>query len=273
MALPTKTTRGRRDERSPQRRILSIGVGFRIIRFFVEAEGYRTLKDIAAATGMPPGKAHLYLASFVREGMIHQDPTTGCYGLGPYAIQIGLAAIRRNDVIALSQSVCAGLRDATRCAAYVSVWGESGPVIAYRQDGQQQGSMTIRVGYVLPLLYSATGQVFLGHLPSAVTRPLLKPSAQQRPLGATRMDATTTARLVRETAARVRANGYATSESQINAGFFALSAPVLNHTGEIAAALTMIGPSQYLKKAKRSEALRLLTGAARALSAELGYKA
>jgi DNA-binding IclR family transcriptional regulator len=273
MGVPPKLKRGRKKERSPQRRILSIGVGFRIIRFFVEAEGYRTLKDIAAATGMPPGKAHLYLASFVREGMIHQDPATGCYGLGPYAIQIGLAAIRRNDVIALSQSVVAGLRDATRCAAYVSVWGETGPVIAYRQDGYQQGSMTIRVGYVLPLLYSATGRVFLSYLPRDLTRPLLRPSAQNRPAASARLDAKATAQLVRETVARVRANGYATSESQINAGFFAMSAPVLNHAGEIAAALTIIGPSQYLKQAKRAEALHLLTDAARTLSAELGYKA
>jgi DNA-binding IclR family transcriptional regulator len=173
----------------------------------------------------------------------------------------------------LSQSVCAGLRDATRCAAYVSVWGESGPVIAYRQDGYQQGSMTIRVGYVLPLLFSATGRVFLTHLPREITRPLLRPSALQRPVGAPRMGAAAIARLVRDTVARVRANGYATSESQINAGFFAMSAPVLNHAGEIAAALTIIGPSQYLKKAKRTEALRLLTTAAQTLSAELGYKA
>lgn len=264
--------RSGRKERAPQRRILSIGVGFRIIRFFVEAEGYRTLKEIAAATGMPPGKAHLYLASFVREGMIHQDPQTGCYGLGPYAIQIGLAAIRRNDVIALSQSVVAGLRDATRCAAYVSVWGESGPVIAYRQDGYQQGSMTVRVGYVLPLLYSATGRVFLSYLPRDVTRPLLR-GAQYRPATGPRLDAKATAAMARETIERVRAQGYATSESQINAGFSALSAPVLNHDGDIAAALTLVGPSQYLKGARRAEALKLLTTSARTLSAELGYKA
>jgi len=273
MRVATTTARGRRHGRSSQRRILSIGVGFKIIRFFVEAEGYRTLKEIAAATGMPPGKAHLYLASFVREGMIHQDPATGCYGLGPYAIQIGLAAIRRNDVIALSQSVCAGLRDATRCAAYVSVWGETGPVIAYRQDGRQQGSMTIRVGYVLPLLFSATGRVFLTYLPPDVTRPLLRPAALQRPVGTPRLSATAIARLVRETVARVRAAGYATSESQINAGFFAMSAPVLNHAGELVAALTIIGPGQYLNKGRRCEALRLLTGAAGKLSSDLGYKA
>ena len=272
MGEPIKSARGRRNGRSPQRRILSIGVGFRIIRYFVETEGYRTLKDIAAATGMPPGKAHLYLASFVREGMIHQDPVTGCYGLGPYAIQIGLAAIRRNDVIALSQSVCAELRDATRCAAYVSVWGETGPVIAYRQDGQQQGSMTIRIGYVLPLLFSATGRVFLTHLPASVTKPLLRPASLQRPVGGPRLGAAAIARLVRETVARVRAAGYATSESQINAGFFAMSAPVLDHAGEIAAALTIIGPSQYLKGARRRDALRLLTGAAGKLSADLGFK-
>ena len=273
MGGPTKTAPGRRPERPIQRRILSIGVGFRIIRFFVGAEGYRSLKEIAAATGMPPGKAHLYLASFVREGMIHQDPATGYYGLGPYAIQIGLAAIRRNDVIALSQSVCAGLRDATRCAAYVSVWGESGPVIAYRQDGYQQGSMTIRVGYVLPLLYSATGRIFLTYLPRAVTKPLLKPSSLQRPVGAPRLGAAAIAKMMRETIGRVRAQGYATSESQINAGFFAMAAPVLNHAGEIVATLTIIGPSQYLKGAKRRDALSRLTDAARTLSAELGYKA
>ena len=78
-----------------RRRIRSIEVGFRVIRALLSAQRATPLRDIAAAAGMPPSKAHLYLASFVREGMAYQDPETGHYGLGPFAVRLGLSALRQ----------------------------------------------------------------------------------------------------------------------------------------------------------------------------------
>jgi DNA-binding IclR family transcriptional regulator len=222
---------------------------------------------------MPPGKAHNYLASFIREGLVHQDEATGHYGLGPFATLIGLAAIREHDVIGLCSQPIEELRAATGCAAYVSVWGDLGPVIAYRKDGDRQGSMTIRVGHVMPLLFSATGHVFLAYLSPQVTDRLVL--AQTRdPMGLfPPINAKNARKRAREITAAVRARGVAVSEGAVNAGFYAVAAPIFDHGGGIMAALAVLGPSVIMTTAAKHKAESLLRKLADRVSARLGYQA
>ena len=62
------------------RRIKSIEVGFRIIRALEAADRALPLVRLSALVGMPSSKVHVYLASFLREGVVEQEPTTGHTG-------------------------------------------------------------------------------------------------------------------------------------------------------------------------------------------------
>jgi DNA-binding IclR family transcriptional regulator len=248
----------------PKRRIQSVEVGFRIIRALEAADGQLPLKEIAARAGMPASKAYLYLSSYAREGLVQQDEATGHYGLGPFAAQLGLAALRQSDVITLAREELAELRSATRCAAYLSIWGNRGPSIAVKLDGPRQGSLTIRLGYVLPLLHSATGRAFLAHLPESETAPLLALELRRGGNGPHRRE-------VAEIVAAVRRDGYATSENLLNAGFAAMAAPVFDFSGQMAAALTILGPNAEMTAALRPALASALLPAAARLSARLGY--
>ena len=53
------------------------------------------LRDLAREAGMTPAKAHPYLASFSRIGLIEQDETTGRYEIGALALELGLISLRR----------------------------------------------------------------------------------------------------------------------------------------------------------------------------------
>jgi hypothetical protein len=64
------------------------------------------LKDLAAAAGMSAAKAHRYLVSFQRLGLVTQDPRSTRYDLGPAALQLGLAALARLDPVRWRASAC-----------------------------------------------------------------------------------------------------------------------------------------------------------------------
>ena len=49
-----------------------------------------TLKELALRAGMAASKAHFYLVSFKRVGLVAQDEVTGHYALGRYALDLGL---------------------------------------------------------------------------------------------------------------------------------------------------------------------------------------
>src|SRR5690606_930861 len=78
-----------------RRSIQSVETGFPLLAALVESARPMTLRDLAAAAGMTSAKAHPYLVSFVRVGLVQQDPATGQYDLGPFALQMGLVSLQR----------------------------------------------------------------------------------------------------------------------------------------------------------------------------------
>ncbi|HWK14456.1 MAG TPA: IclR family transcriptional regulator [Rhizobiaceae bacterium] len=255
--------KGNGSEEPAQRRIQSIEVGFQVIRAMEAANGPLPLRDIAAAAGMPASKVHLYLVSFVKEKVAYQDAVTGHYGLGPFAIQLGLSAIRQLDVVELARDELSALRGVTGFATYLSLWGDRGPGIVSKMDGERQGSLAVRLGYVLPTLTSATGQVFLSYLDESQTAALRQDEIAGQ-------SATTTARGIAETIETVRAQGFAMTTNSINANFAAVSAPVFDYSGRIAAALTVLGSDKQLTGPRRKATISALLDSTRRLSARLG---
>src|SRR5690606_6842875 len=114
-------------QRQP-RRIQSIEVGFRLIHVLEAAGGKLPLGKIAELADMPASKAHLYMASFVHLGLVEQDPATMRYGLGPYALQLGAAAMRQIDVAQVAKPALDELQTATGQLVFLAIWGNRGPV-------------------------------------------------------------------------------------------------------------------------------------------------
>ncbi|WP_370205756.1 IclR family transcriptional regulator [Pararhodobacter marinus] len=263
-----------RDEDWSQRRIQSIEVGFQVIRAMEAADGPLPLRDVAANAGMPPSKVHLYLVSFIREGLVRQDPHTGHYGLGSFAIQLGHSAIRQLDIVGLSRDELNALQETTGFAAYLSVWGNRGPGIVSKVDGQRQGSLTVRLGYVLPLYASATGRIFLAYLNRSETEQLLAeelnairagdetwPGAADLPEDPEAID---------DQMQTIREQGYAISRNNINANFAAMAAPVFDHPGRIVAAITVLGSEKALTGARAKSISKLLLESTGRLSERMG---
>ena len=227
---------------TPARRgIQSIGVGFRLVRALIDARGPLPLKQLAAAAGMTASKAHPYLASFVQLGLLTQSEADGRYALGPTAMELGLAAIDQNDVVALGAEPMETLRAETGETVYLTVWGNRGPCIVRRLEGNRETPLSIRVGYVLPLTTSATGRTFLAHLPASQTQRLREEERDRLPL-ARGIDPAALDALLPE----IRAQRFATTKNQVFEGFGAVAAPVFNHEGRLAGVLSMVCPHAAL---------------------------
>ncbi|MCE1187338.1 MAG: helix-turn-helix domain-containing protein [Rhodocyclales bacterium] len=69
--------------------VQSLEVGMDLLKVMVRGQRSMMLKDIAAAAGMPASKAHRYLVSLIRAGLVEQDPLSSRYHLGPFALNLG----------------------------------------------------------------------------------------------------------------------------------------------------------------------------------------
>jgi DNA-binding IclR family transcriptional regulator len=246
----------------PPRRIQSVDVGFRIVRILEQAAGKLPLKRIAAEARMAPSKVYLYLSSYAALGLVEQDEATGHYGLGTYAVQLGLSAIRQLNIVDLSKKPLEQLQLATGQSAYLSIWGNMGPVILLKYDSDLNSPVGIKVGSVLPLLRSATGRIFLSYLPETDLGSVLHREESSAPK---------TVGSRKKIIADVRVAGVAGSDGQVYEGFAALSAPIFDHAGTLAGSFTILGLRRDFNPDTKGTNASLLLEAVHQVSVALGY--
>ena len=252
------------------RGVQSIDVGMRILEVVASVDEPLPLKRISDEVGMTPSNVHRYLASFVRAGLLRQNPGTSRYDLGKLALSIGLSALTRIDVLELAQPELKRLASETGLLTIASVFGESGPVIFRLQQPSPPVILSLVLGMVLPLLRSPSGLVFLANLPEDTTRRLVDRELRQGKRYELAAGTPRTLAEVRETAQQVRDAGFASNDVDVSPGLRAIACPIFNLQNEIVAAISLVGPAPALGKGH--PALENLMSACLRLSEETGYR-
>jgi DNA-binding IclR family transcriptional regulator len=246
--------------------IQAIGIGFGLLDALMEARRPISLGELSNRAEMAPSKARFYLISFVRLGLVNQDPGTGLYSLGPGAIRLGLTALEQFDVIGASKSAVHELANKLGFSTYLFVWGTHGPTMVYRADGKNWTSLDVRVGSVLPLLNSAAGRAYLACLPRSMTETLVKKEIRDiREHGG---KPPSPEQIIRAT----RAAGIASARASLLAEITAIALPVLDYSALPAAVISIAGRIGRFDDSPKSRPARLLKSATAALSRQIGFR-
>jgi DNA-binding IclR family transcriptional regulator len=255
------------DESKSRAGIQSIEVGFRLLQALAAAPRAMMLRDLAAAVDMPPAKAHRYLVSFQRLGTVVQDPVSGRYDLGPFALQLGLAGLNRLDPLRKARPLLSQLRDELDHTAGIAVWGNQGPTIVHWEASSHPVTVSLRLGDVMPMLNSATGRLYGAYLSRRQTLPMIERELALRGASAGHMSLTDYDAICAE----VRAQGAARTLGGVLPGINAISVPVFDATGHLALALIVLGAESVFDAEWGGAVDRRVRDIAQRISSELGY--
>jgi DNA-binding IclR family transcriptional regulator len=250
--------------------IQSIEVGFRLLDVLASEPRAMMLRDLARRAGMSPAKAHRYLVSFLRLGMVAQDPLSGRYELGGFALQLGLARLARVDGVKLARIALAELHDTLDVTLGIAVWGNQGPTVVHWIESSYPAKASLKLGDVMPMLSSATGLLFAAYLPRSKTGPLIERelgSAQHFTSGSTPRSAAQLERALAE----VREHGAARVEGMLLPTIHAFCTPVFDATGDLALGLIALGHEGAFDIRWNGAVDTALRACAQKLSWELGY--
>lgn len=250
--------------------IQSIEVGFRLLRALVSTSRAMMLKDIAASAGMPAAKAHRYLVSFMRIGLVEQDPASGRYDLGSYALELGLSGLGRLDPWRLSGPILEELCEEIHGTVALAVWGTHGATIVRIVDAGAPVTITLRAGTVLPLARSATGRAFAAFFRSPFLKKLLDEELREI-ADSSDIALTTARRQLEKTLTEIRERGIARATGSLTPGINGFSAPVFDHSGSMVAAITSLGAVGEFDVEWASPVAQAMQKAAAALSQRLGH--
>lgn len=225
-----------------QRAVQSVEVGGRLLLALAAERAPMSLKDVSAAAGLPPARAHPYLVSWSRLGLVAQDGASGRYALGPAALRLGLSALHQSDALQVAVPVAEALAADTGQAVFIAVWGNLGPTVVRLFEARQPLHLALRVGTVMSVLGSATGRAFLGAWPRQRVETL-RAGGPGQALGPA--DAGSLRREAEQAAAELAAHGLTRAAGRPLPGVNAFSAPVRQHDGEVALVITALGHQDH----------------------------
>jgi DNA-binding IclR family transcriptional regulator len=247
--------------------VQSVEVGMRVLCSLADLGGEESLGKIAEHVGIPSAKAHRYLASLTRAGFVERSNNNNRYMLGGMALRIGLVALSRVDVIAAAQMELAELRESVDASLLLAVWGTNGPTIVRWLEPAKPVTVNVRVGSNMPLLRSATGQVFAALLPQSMTHSLIKADLNE----IKRLQGKApTLHEAKETLKKVRKRGLGHTAGGVLPGVLALAAPIYDHDNQLAAVVTALGPAGHFDDSLTGPTARALLASSRRLSERMG---
>ncbi|MBB5203640.1 DNA-binding IclR family transcriptional regulator [Inhella inkyongensis] len=141
------------------RGIQSIEVGGALLQALAAAGRPLALKDLALAAGMTAAKAHPYLVSFSRLGLVEQTSEGAPYALGPFARSLGLISLQQDAPLQRASAELAGLAQALDMTVGLATWTEQGPIVLRVAEPPGPVHLSLKLGAVLSLSQSASGQV------------------------------------------------------------------------------------------------------------------
>jgi len=270
MATPQETHASLDTLAEKERRgIQSIEVGGQLLLALGSHGRPMPLRELAKAAGMPAGKAHPYLVSFGKLGLVTQDAATGYYWLGPTAIQLGLVSLQMLNPVREATPYAEQLAETTGHSVALSVWGNHGPTIVRLVDPIYPLHVNLRTGTVMSLAGTATGRLFAAYLPKRLIEESMREDYKR--LGP---DIATPVKPeeVEKQLAEVRRHGLSRSISNPTPGVNSFAAPVFDYSSNIVLGITLMGSSGIFDPDWNGPQAKAIKGCAAEVSKRLGHR-
>ncbi len=229
-----------------------------LLKAFTDMQPELSLAELARCARLNKTTAYRLMKALESEGMVIRVSATDRYRLGPLLIALGGRAGRSNDLHFAGHPELEALARATGETATLEVLatvpGEPPDevLILIEVLGSHLLGISQYVGTRWPAAKTSTGKVMLASLPPEESMHIDLPGDLRRQLP------------------RIREQGYAIADGDLEADYLAIGAPVRNHEGQVAAAISIGGPSNRLVP-RREALIQQVIDAANRISQRLGY--
>lgn len=245
--------------------IHSIVKTMRLLEALVSQKGF-DLVELTRLMGYPKTTVHRMLLTLKSLGYVKQNRDSRRYSATIKLFQLGHCVLENNDLFTTAQPIIEVLSAETGESVYVLIRDQLDVVVIAKATGSYSLRQDEQIGFRYAAYNSASGRVLLAHLAAAERRRLfrghrLRPTTPQSPTRYAQLE---------ERLEPIARQGYAVEHEEYNIGLSCIAAPVLDHKGNVTAALTVSGPTVRLK-ADLSKLIPKVKKASRDISRGLGF--
>jgi DNA-binding IclR family transcriptional regulator len=222
----------------------SVERAVRVLRAF-DAEGQDlSVGEIASLLGVHKSTASRLTAGLREHGLLERTPGGDRFRLGPELARLGLLALAGRGLLEMAREPMEALAAATEETVTLAILDGDDLTTVAQVDTPHVVGTRPWVGRSTPLHATSDGKILLAyraaHLPAGRLASL------------TRWTHTDRTQLRRELA-RIREQGWAEADGELEEGLHGVAAPVLDAAGSCRAALSVSGPAYRFTTAKVPE--------------------
>jgi DNA-binding IclR family transcriptional regulator len=246
--------------------IRSIDRAIEVLECVTAHNGALTVDQIAAATRLPKTTVFRVLATLAARRVIERDEHKQTYRLGMLALVIGARAMGDLDLRRSARAHLEQLVADTGETVHLSILSEDKALCIDKLDASRSMRMASFVGFLDPLHCSGVGKALLAFQDEPTRQRLLARLQLEPHTPRTITDRAALVAQIDET----RARGYAIDDEEIEVGLRCVAAPIRDHSGAVAAAVSISGPTTRITEASLTELAKAVGACARSISRELG---
>lgn len=223
--------------------------------------------EVADRLDLSKSVVHRILSSLRVKGYVELDEDSRRYRLGPAILTLGLSYLDRLDVREVARDALRELVRRTEETATLSVRSNDHRVYVDQVTPSRDIKMVVQLGSAHPLHAGGSSKAMLAFLPEVERESYLT----SRTLDAITPLTITSADELRQELAAIRAQGYAESLGERQAGAGSVAAPVFGHDGNVVGVISVCGPVERFTDEVASCARHLLE-VTRDVSRRLGHR-
>ncbi len=247
--------------------IESILRGLQVLSLFNHHTPTLSLTEIKNAAGLNKTTAFRIVSTLESAGYLKRDPETKRYRPGLKVLQLGFAAISSLEFRQVARPYLRQLSEAANETASLSVLDGMEVVYVDRVRQQQIVGVLLGIGSRIPAQCASMGKVMLANLPPANLEVLLS-----QPLQPCTPHSLTDRGALEAEFDRVRTQGYALNDEELEIGLRAVAAPIWDHTNSVVAAINVSGSARTISFQRLIEELApSVSETARQISQAIGF--
>jgi len=246
----------------------SLERGLRILEVLAEKQGPVALHEIARHSSLPRSTAYHLLQALVNFRYVLQDQKTRNYFLSPKIFRLTQWRWTKEQLAEIAAPYLDDLSGQTGEGTSLAVLRDGMVTIVAKREPDGPVRVVQEVGAQRPIHCSAVGKCLAAWLSEQELNNLFKQIDFDRKTPKT----ITSPHIFRQELKRIRARGFAFDDEEHIPGIRCLATPVWDYSGEVCAALCVVGPKHHLPKRRIKEVYRALSKVSAQLSARLGYK-
>lgn len=225
------------------------------------------VRELGQAIGLSKSSVHRILQTLRARGFVKWNPDNARYSLGLRAFEVGCGILRSMEAHSVAKPYLEQLVNALGETAFLGVLDDYELVYIDKIDGRRSVRMYADIGARRPLHCTGIGKALLAHLDKSEIDRILA----AKPLTRYTRNTITDPDVLRQELEKIRRQGYAEDNEEMEEGLYCVGAPVFNYSGKPVASMSVSAPKIGQQPVQKERIIKHVVQAAQEISTKLGF--